>query len=521
MNRIDPGKKTSQRTSCTFCSYSCDLEITSGDLGIIGVDYPSDGLYNQGRLCPRGSAAAQYLDHPLRLTSPRGDDSPRSWNDVQALLKKAVKRPERTAITFDRNLTLEEYEMLAAAAAGLGITNFASSYLEPEAVLHPFYNPEQPFNFAELDSTQAVLIVGDLFNQFPMTSRPLIEWRYRDRKNRLIVIDSVGTYTGKFATDWIRTPVGYEPLMLLALAGRSDPADDLGAPVTKVRELAAMLASSKGGMGFACLPFGRTRDPLLFGAALSCLREAVGIRVVPFAEYAGPQGRVRFGDILAGVKNRSIKHVINFGEIFPAAYPTLRKPLGNVEIISCVPWLGDGFLAIPTAAQLEKAGTVMTSFGMRHIEPAMAMASGSRTIAEIIALLKAPAAANPGSVSVPSIDIGSRVARLREPVRSRRKMTFTLIGEKAAFDFMALWREERLRINPVDARKLSILPDDRLTVTSAAGEAEFPVELSPQMPIGVVSLPVETPRTRGLFEHEIDEGFVHFIPTGVALCRKE
>lgn len=523
MNRIDPGSRTTIRTTCTFCSYACDLDLVCQEPDMIAVDYPADGRNNQGRLCPRGSAAAVYLNHPRRLSMPRRDRRIVSWDEVQATMKKALKRPERTAITFDRNLTREEHEELAAFAAGLGIGYFASSYLEPETVLSPFFHAEPAFELSQLAMTQTVMVVGDLFHRFPMMSKPLIEWRYQDRKHRLIVIDSVNSYTAKFATDFLRSAVGYEPLILLALAGQLELADDLGIPADRIRELSSVLTPENQARIFACLAFGRTRDPLLFYAALAQWREMKKIQVVPFAGHAAWQGWSRITDVLTGVKKRTIRYVINFGEIFPTGYPALQKYLKNAEVISFIPWAGAGFLSVPVPAQMEKSGTVFTTFGPRCVEHALTPASGSRPISSLLARFKSAFSENraPAPAALPGINIADRVARLRSPVRSRRKAAFTLIGENAAFDFMGIWSRERIFINPADARQLGLLPGDQAVITSSAAELELPVELSARLPPGVVSVPAETAVTRILFEHDLDEGYVFFLPTRVGLCRKE
>lgn len=523
MNRLDPGSRTTTRTVCTFCSYACDLELVCQEPDIMAVEYPADGRNNQGRLCPRGSAAAVYLNHPQRLSMPRRDRRFVSWDEVQVLMKKALKHPERTAITFDRNLTREEHEEIAAFAAGMGVGYFASSYLEPESVLSPFFNAGPAFELSQLASSQTIMVVGDLFHRVPMMSRPLIEWRYQDRKHRLIVIDSVNSYTAKFATDFLRSAVGYEPLILLALAGQLEPADDLGVPTDRIQELSSVLTAENHARIFACLAFGRMHDPLLFSATLALWQETKKIQVIPFAGYAAGQGWSRMTDVLTGIKKRAIRYLINFGEIFPTGYPALQKYLRNAEVISFLPWSGTGFLAVPVSAQMEKSGTIFTTFGPRRVEAAVPPASGSRSISAILSKFKSVLSENriPSSAPLPKINIPDRVARLRSPVRSRRKFAYTLIGENAAFDFMGLWSRERIFINPADARQLGLLPDDQAVITSSVGEVGLPVELSARLPPGVVSVPAETAPARSLFEHELDEGYVFFLPTRVAICRKE
>jgi anaerobic selenocysteine-containing dehydrogenase len=95
------------------------------------------------------------------------------------------------------------------------------------------------------------------------------------------------------------------------------------------------------------------------------------------------------------------------------------------------------------------------------------------------------------------------------------------VGEKTAFNFMAFWEAEHVRINPADARRIAVKPGESVMIRSKNGDAEFAAELSDAIPAGVLAVPAETDRTKFLFEFEIDQGFVNFPPTDVELCRKE
>jgi len=534
MIQIDPRATTVKRTTCTFCSYGCELGVVFDDLGIRGVEYIADAVPNAGRLCPRGSAAALYLNHPRRLTLPMKENLTVGWDKIVKDLKRYLKKPEQVAVTFDRNLTREEYFAIMNFCDQTGIEVTASSYLEPESLLSPLVRRRQPFSWADLDAANFVVIVGDLFQQAPMTSKHIIEWRYRDRKNRLVVVDSLGTYTGKFATDFLKVGVGYEPLAVLGLAGVLEPSVDLGLPHARLREIGDNLKAAAAGVIFVTLSFGRTYDPILFVQALKTLSDATGKFVLPFVEFAEFTGQRRFGEVLEMVRARKIKQIINFGEIFPFAYPQVARQLKGVEIFTGAvlkpPGLNrehnfhnwEKMTMLPAALNLEKSGTIFTSLGPRALHSDIPAASGAQNACQILARFGAVNIRE--QFSQPAefpVAVAERIENLKRKLSTHKKGRYLLVGDKAAFDYMAFWENERIRINPDDARRIAVKTGEAVVVRSKNGEAEFAAELSATVPAGVLAVPAETGRTKFLFELEVDRGFVNFPPTEVELWRKE
>ncbi|UCC11472.1 MAG: hypothetical protein JSW02_08970, partial [candidate division WOR-3 bacterium] len=215
MKKIDATYTTIHKTVCPFCSYGCEFGIVVNDFGIKGVEYLKDGS-SQGRLCPRGSAAAMLLNHPRRLTAPRKNgavvDRARMFKD----LKKVFTKPKQVAVTFDRNLTVEEYGMLSGFCRNAGVQYASSAYLEPEAHLSKFF--KDSCSLEDIQRAEVIVVVGDPFNVAPMISKELITWRLKDKKHRLVVIDTLTTHTSGFATDFLKTNLGSEPFVLYSLA---------------------------------------------------------------------------------------------------------------------------------------------------------------------------------------------------------------------------------------------------------------------------------------------------------------
>lgn len=524
MKTIDPKTTTTKRVLCPLCSYGCEFGVVFDDLGIKGVEYLRDGS-SGGRLCPRGSAAGLYLNHARRLSSPNRSGRTVGWAKVTADVKKALANPESVAVTFDRNITLEEYQALAGFCQAAGIKQFASSYLEPEAFLSDFLGD---FSEKEIESAQSVLIVGDPFNLAPASSKAIINWRLGSRDRKLCVIDSLHTHTAAYAHEFFKVRVGTEPLLLLALAQRAMPGADIakvtGIPVDRVNALSESFRKAAKGMIIACLPFAHTYDPVLLAEGLRAFSDYSKKPVIPYVEFAGHQGNTRFTAVLDAIRKKEIKHLINFGELFPFYYPQLMANMKNVDVYAASPLKFDSGTVLPAALNLEKSGTVMTTFGPRKLTGAVDPASGARTVGEMLSVFGAKIEkARAPAVRKPELDTGARVSRLLEMSGRMKKDRFRLIGEKVAFYYLTILDHETLKMNPADASELTLRHGDMVAVESKRGSHRLRVALTSDVDPGVVAVPAESPEVRGLFDYVIEEESqtISFVPTEVKICREE
>ncbi|UCF70958.1 MAG: hypothetical protein JSW49_01400 [candidate division WOR-3 bacterium] len=524
MKNINPKAITIKKALCPFCSYGCEFGVIYDDFGIKGVEYAKDGS-SGGRLCPRGSAAAMYLNHPRRLAVPMKDGKPVAWAKMKKDLTKVFGSPKSTAVTFDRNVTPEEYAAIIGFCEKVGIENIASTYFEPESHLEPFL--DESFDVSNLQKTQLVVILGDPFNQTPMVSQAIIDWKLKDRKNGLIVIDSLHTHTAGFADQFLRVNVGTEPLLLFALAQKNfegiDATKVTGIDRAIIKDVSRRIKDSKNSIVFACLSFGHTYDPALCAEGISELEGYGRMKIVPLVEFAGYEGNKGFGSIMEMAKKKKIKYLVNFGELFPFYYPQVAPDLKNLEMYATSTLKHSGYTMVPVPLTLEKEGTVYTSFGKKKLLGGIEPPSGARSIEEIIGPLSGGSGKGK-QLSVPDhkLDIKERARRISEATLVKGK-GLRLMGEKIAFNFLGFFEEASLKMNPADAMELNIASNDIVKVTSKQGVEHMTVRLTEDVSQGVVTVPAETPGARKLFEYDIDTDLrsVNFIPTEVKICREE
>lgn len=526
MKSVNPSFTTVKKTACPFCSYGCEFGVVFNDFGIQRIEYIADGA-NEGRLCPRGSAAPLYVDHPKRLSMPRRKNRELSWSKVSKELKKMIERPQEVAITFDRNVTIEEYEFIMGFSEETGINTIASTYLEPEHVFRRFVTPT--LNLELINNADVVFILGDPFNQSPMISKSVINWKMNDRNHRLIVLDSIGTHTSVFAHDFLRVMPGTEPAILFGLAEAHSISKEVLPPdlnTDRIKEISSLLKKTEKGVIIACTSFGRPYDAALLAEGLAVLQDFSGLPVMPLVEFFGYNGNQHFGAIMELAKQKKVKHLINFGELFPYYYPQMMSSLKSVNIFASTPLKFDGVTALPSALVLEKNGTLMTTFGKKTFTASIPPASGARTVQEILAMAKDTPSKSGASGAVRyEVDSKTQLQELEKkataPLKKTKKgMSGRLIGEKIAFNFLGFFEEAQVKLNPRDAAHAGIRQNDEVMVETNHGKINLRARLTPVVDRGIMAVPVEIPDIRGLFAFDVTNNIVNFGPTEVVVWRK-
>lgn len=530
-----------KETTCPFCLLGCKLGIVINGMDIRGVEYLKDEV-NEGRLCSRGNASAIYLDSPQRLTSPVRDGKEVSWERALEQVVNALKgrRKEEIALTFDTNLTQEEFSLVWELGEALGVENIASSYLEPEF----YFNYSLPgvlrANLREIKKAKVFLLVGDLFHQVPVISKPILDARYSDRENRIFVLDSVNSHTADFADTFIHVRPGKEPLALLAMSKilSDEPIEEMaqaaGVSPSVLEEVTDVLNKAEPGVVVAVMTWGKTGDPLLFSGACQHLVSILkgDKRFLPLGESLSKPGRVGFGTLLERIRAGEIKVLVNFGDLFPHYYPQLRSDLKNLELLVFTTTLRLNFqdlpaVILPAALNLEKSGTIDTVFGPASTEAAVEPMSGTRSAKDILEAiaqgLSLRLTGGRGQFPQPRLE-PAEIWKRAQNLLKQKQAKGLLIGERSAHDFRLFFNKEViLKVNPADARGLGIGERERVTLKTSEGQAKFKVSITGRVPSGICSLPVEAPEARAPFRILTDKetGISWFPPEEVELCKGE
>ena len=539
-------------TTCPFCLYGCELAIvTSINNYVRNVEYLPDAKVNQGRLCPRGNAASIVLDDKKRLSYPIYQNKAINWNLALERITQTLKNIDKDeiAITFDKNFTEEELDLLSGLANELGIENFASSYLEPDYYFS--YKAENCPNakLSDIEKAKVFILIGDVFAQTPVISKPILNARYADRNNRIFAIDSIPTRTAGFADKFLLCRPGTEPLLILAmstyLTGKikgleiETIAETCGVSVELIEEAAKTFSTINPGVVIGATNFGHQENPFLFALAgqVLTLKGGDNKKFLGIGEARSAFGKVEYGTIHNRIRQGKIKALLNFGDTFPFYYPQLESDMNQVDnrIVTNLfrPNYRTNWLVLPTASNLEKTGTIETLWGRAKITKTAEPVSGSKTIQAIIesvnqalglAEKKGPRH-QAKTITLREVYEQTReYLAMKKEAASNKAENLLLLGEKPAIGFLNIFDSENLiKINPIDCEKLNIKDDEIARVASEIQETELKVRKTEQIPIGMALVGVNRIENRKLFPMMIDKvsNNVIFPPSIIKIWRKE
>lgn len=455
--------------------------------------------------------------------------------------------------------------MVYGLANRLGTGNVASAYLESEACfdlrLDAKAKATPPVTLQDVLQADTILIAGDAFAKMPVLAKPVLDARYQARDHRLYYVDCVKTTTAGFAHKFIRTRPGFEPLVLLALAGLVGPklggfdcetvAAQCGVSPDDLREIADGFGKAKKGVVIGAITSGRTMDPKFFSLALQLLvnRMKGNKKLLIAAEAAVPPGPRRFSEILAAIESGEVKTLLNFGDVFPWEYPGLVERLGKLDLLVTTATMRPAGVTpgwvLPVAMNLEKAGSVNTVWGQVSLCPVLTPASGTRLVSDIVTGLLDGAVVGesvpefPDRLNVPVKSVTDQGrAMLKSGARGQGSgipepqpqtpdpYPFVLLAEHPAYDFRGIFSQV---VHPVlmtrnDAGQLGVEDGDRVKLETGVGaKLELTAAISDRIADGNLLVNSGRPETRALFPREVDKltGIATIPPVRAKLWRSE
>src|SRR4051812_25313193 len=213
------------QSACVLCSNGCGMDIGVKDGKIVGVRGRAVDAVNRGRLGPEGLHGWVANNSQDRLTKPlikkNGKLEEATWDEAMELIvkksKEVIKKQTSLGIGFytSGQLFLEEYYVLAMIGkAGLGTPHMDGNTrlctaTAAAALKVSFGTDGQPGSYTDLDTTEAILLVGH-----NMASQQTVLWsRILDRlagpnPPGLVVIDPRETETARTATVHLAPVVG-------------------------------------------------------------------------------------------------------------------------------------------------------------------------------------------------------------------------------------------------------------------------------------------------------------------------
>ncbi len=204
----------STRTVCTYCGVGCNLEVSTKDGSILGIQAPFDAEVNQGHTCLKGRYAFKFYDHPERLNSPmikrNGTFEAVSWDeaydyiaDKLTAIKEEHGADALSGISSSRCTNEENYLMQKFIRAVLGTNNIdgcARVCHSPTALgmQRTFGTGAATNSIDDIKDTHCMMVIG----ANPTKAHPVTGAKIKQKAMKgtpLIVIDPYKTEIARYA----------------------------------------------------------------------------------------------------------------------------------------------------------------------------------------------------------------------------------------------------------------------------------------------------------------------------------
>ncbi|CAJ37991.1 formate dehydrogenase subunit alpha [Methanocella arvoryzae] len=197
-------------TTCPYCGTGCGLNLVVRDEKVVSVAAWQRHPVNEGKLCPKGRYAHEFIHRKDRLTKPLikkdGKLVEASWDEAYELIATKLKtyKPEEMACLASARVSNEEnYLMQKFARAVLKTPNVDhcarlchSSTVAGLAA--SFGSGAMTNNIQDIAESKCVFVLGsNTFEQHPLIGRSIV--RAKQKGARVIVFDPRYTPTAKQA----------------------------------------------------------------------------------------------------------------------------------------------------------------------------------------------------------------------------------------------------------------------------------------------------------------------------------
>ncbi len=197
-------------TTCPYCGTGCGFNLVVKDRKVVGVAPWHRNPVNEGKLCPKGTYAWEFVNSPDRLTAPliRKDGKlvEASWDEAYALIAskfKSYKGDEMACLSSARVSNEENYLMQKFARAVMKTPNIdhcarlchASTVV---GLAGAFGSGAMTNSIGDIGESKCVFVLGsNTFEQHPLIGRQIMLAKKRGAK--VIVADPRFTPTAKQA----------------------------------------------------------------------------------------------------------------------------------------------------------------------------------------------------------------------------------------------------------------------------------------------------------------------------------
>jgi formate dehydrogenase alpha subunit len=218
------------QTTCPYCGTGCSLNLVVKDGKVVGTAPYHRSPVNEGKVCPKGTYAHEFINREDRLTKPLikkdGQFVEATWDEAYDLIAskfKSYKPSELAVLSSARTSNEENYALMKFARGVLKTTHIdhcarlchASTVAGLAAA---FGSGAMTNSIGDIAESKCVFIIGsNTFEQHPLIGRRVMQAKKNGAK--LIYADPRFTATGKQADLYMQFVSGSDVAIFNGLMG--------------------------------------------------------------------------------------------------------------------------------------------------------------------------------------------------------------------------------------------------------------------------------------------------------------
>lgn len=219
-------------TICPYCGCGCGLNLVEKNGKVVGVEPWKRHPVNEGKLCPKGNYAHEFIHSPDRLTTPlirkNGKLTPSTWEEAIALIAASFARiisgagPDSMACLSSAKATNEEnYLMQKFARAVLKTANVdhcARLCHGPtvSGLARSFGSGAMTNTIKDIEDSRCIFIIGsNTFEAHPLVARRVL--KAKDAGASIIVADPRYNPTARHSDVYAQLRSGSDVALLNAM----------------------------------------------------------------------------------------------------------------------------------------------------------------------------------------------------------------------------------------------------------------------------------------------------------------
>jgi len=218
------------QTTCPYCGTGCTFNLVVKDGKVCGVQPYQRSPVNEGKVCPKGTYAWEFVNREDRLTTPLikkdGEFVEATWDEAYDLIAKKLKsyKPDEMAVLSSARTSNEDNYALMKFARGTLKTRHIDHCARlchastVAGLAASFGSGAMTNSILDIAESKCVFVIGsNTFEQHPLIGRKIIQAKMNGAK--VIYADPRLTATGKQADLYMQFRSGSDVAILNCLMG--------------------------------------------------------------------------------------------------------------------------------------------------------------------------------------------------------------------------------------------------------------------------------------------------------------